>query len=159
MLPWRGVFSRCSTGEPSVEDTIGILRGLKERYEIHHGIRIQDAAIVAAATLSNRYITDRFLPDKAIDLVDEAGVAHEDGNRLDAPGDRPGRTARDAAPDRATSAEEGERRSQSQKRLVELEVELSELNEKKSGMRAQWLKEKDVIGKIRSQTRRRFRRS
>ena len=59
-------------GEPSVEDTISILRGLKERYEVHHRVRIQDAALVAAATLSNRYITDRFLPDKAIDLVDEA---------------------------------------------------------------------------------------
>ncbi len=59
-------------GEPSVEDTIAILRGLKERYEVHHGVRIQDSALVAAATLSHRYITDRFLPDKAIDLVDEA---------------------------------------------------------------------------------------
>jgi ATP-dependent Clp protease ATP-binding subunit ClpB len=59
-------------GEPSVEDTISILRGLKERYEVHHGVRIQDSALVAAATLSGRYITDRFLPDKAIDLVDEA---------------------------------------------------------------------------------------
>ena len=59
-------------GEPSVEDTIAILRGLKERYEVHHGVRIQDAALVAAATLSHRYITDRFLPDKAIDLIDEA---------------------------------------------------------------------------------------
>ena len=67
-------------GEPSVEDTIAILRGLKERYEVHHGVRIQDAALVAAAVLSDRYITDRFLPDKAIDLIDEAGqpAAHRD---------------------------------------------------------------------------------
>src|SRR4029077_430969 len=61
--------------EPTVEDTIAILRGLKERYEVHHGVRIQDSAIIAAATLSHRYISDRFLPDKAIDLIDEAGAA------------------------------------------------------------------------------------
>src|SRR5438067_3275437 len=66
-------FQPVFVGEPSVEDTIGILRGLKERYEVHHGVRITDAALVAAATLSDRYITERFLPDKAIDLVDEAG--------------------------------------------------------------------------------------
>ena len=65
-------FQQVLVGEPSVEDTIGILRGLKERYEAHHGVRITDAALVAAATLSDRYITDRFLPDKAIDLIDEA---------------------------------------------------------------------------------------
>src|SRR5208337_2182011 len=65
-------FAQVYVGEPSVEDTIAILRGLKERYEVHHGVRIQDAALVAAAVLSNRYITDRFLPDKAVDLVDEA---------------------------------------------------------------------------------------
>ena len=65
-------FQQVYVGEPTVEDTIAILRGLKERYEVHHGVRIKDAAIVAAATLSNRYITDRFLPDKAIDLIDEA---------------------------------------------------------------------------------------
>jgi ATP-dependent Clp protease ATP-binding subunit ClpB len=65
-------FQKVYVGEPSVEDTIAILRGLKDKYEMHHGVRIKDAAIVAAATLSNRYITDRFLPDKAIDLIDEA---------------------------------------------------------------------------------------
>src|SRR6478752_3044300 len=65
-------FQQVYVGEPTVEDTIAILRGLKERYEVHHGVRIKDAAIVAAATLSARYITDRFLPDKAIDLIDEA---------------------------------------------------------------------------------------
>ena len=69
---WRGASSRCSSRQPTVEDTISILRGLKEKYEVHHGVRITDAAIVAAATLSNRYIADRFLPDKAIDLIDEA---------------------------------------------------------------------------------------
>src|SRR5213076_1735218 len=65
-------FQPVMVGEPSVEDTVAILRGLKERYEVHHGVRIQDSAIIAAATLSQRYITDRFLPDKAIDLIDEA---------------------------------------------------------------------------------------
>ena len=69
---WSGVSSPCMVDEPTVEDTISILRGLKERYEVFHGVRIHDNALVAAATLSNRYITDRFLPDKAIDLVDEA---------------------------------------------------------------------------------------
>src|SRR4029453_4519574 len=68
-------FQKTYVGEPTVEDTIAILRGLKERYEIHHGVKIKDAAIVAAAMLSNRYITDRFLPDKAIDLVDEAAAS------------------------------------------------------------------------------------
>ena len=67
-------FQKIYVGEPTVEDTIAILRGLKERYEVHHGVKIKDSAIVAAATLSNRYITDRFLPDKAIDLIDEAAA-------------------------------------------------------------------------------------
>src|SRR5205814_2847212 len=67
-------FQQCLIGEPSVQDTIAILRGLKEKYEVHHGIRITDSALVAAATLSNRYITERFLPDKAIDLIDEAAA-------------------------------------------------------------------------------------
>ena len=71
-------------GEPTVEDTIAILRGLKERYEVHHGVRIKDAAIVAAATLSHRYITDRFLPDKAIDLIDEAAAVTAHADRFDA---------------------------------------------------------------------------
>ena len=75
-------FQPVFVGEPTVEDTIAILRGLKERYEVHHGIRIQDSALVAAATLSDRYITDRFLPDKAIDLVDEAASRDQDGDRL-----------------------------------------------------------------------------
>ena len=74
MRPSSDASSPCWSIEPSVEDTISILRGLKERYEVHHGVRIKDAALVAAAVLSNRYITDRFLPDKAIDLVDEAAA-------------------------------------------------------------------------------------
>ena len=71
--PWRGAFQPVFVSEPSLEETISILRGLKEKYELHHGVRMTDSAIVAAATLSNRYISDRFLPDKAIDLIDEAG--------------------------------------------------------------------------------------
>ena len=78
-------FQPVLVGEPSVEDTIAILRGLKERYEVHHGVRIKDEALVAAAVLSNRYITDRFLPDKAIDLMDEAAVAAEDRDRIPCP--------------------------------------------------------------------------
>ena len=74
--PWSVDSSRCMVDEPSVEDTISILRGLKERYEVYHGVKITDSALVAAATLSQRYITDRFLPDKAIDLVDEACALH-----------------------------------------------------------------------------------
>ena len=74
MRRWRGASSRSSSAEPTVEDTISILRGLKDKYEQHHGVRITDSALVAATTLSNRYITDRFLPDKAIDLMDEAAA-------------------------------------------------------------------------------------
>ena len=84
-------FQQVFVGEPTVEDTIAILRGLKERYEVHHGVRIQDPALVAAAVLSDRYITGRFLPDKAIDLIDEAGVPPADRDRLDAGRDRRGR--------------------------------------------------------------------
>ena len=79
-------FQPIFVDQPSVEDTISILRGLRERYEVHHGVRIKDSALVAAATLSNRYIADRFLPDKAIDLVDEAGAKITHRNRFDAAG-------------------------------------------------------------------------
>ena len=83
---WRGGSSRSSSSEPTVEDTISILRGIKEKYELHHGVRITDSALVAAATLSHRYITDRFLPDKAIDLMDEAALAAADGGGFEARG-------------------------------------------------------------------------
>ena len=86
-------FQPVLVDEPSVEDTIAILRGLKERYEVHHGVRIQDPALVAAAVLSDRYVTGRFLPDKAIDLIDEAGEPPADRDRLDARRDRRGRAA------------------------------------------------------------------
>ena len=103
-------FQPVFVGEPSVEDTISILRGLKEKYELHHGIRITDGAIVAAATLSNRYITDRFLPDKAIDLVDEAASRLRMQVEFEAGGDRRARPPHHPAQDRARGAEEGERR-------------------------------------------------
>ena len=95
-------------GEPTVEDTISILRGLKEKYELHHGVRITDGALVAAATLSNRYITDRFLPDKAIDLMDEAASRIRMEVEVEARGDRDARPADHPAQDRARGAEEGE---------------------------------------------------
>ena len=85
-------FQPVIVGEPTVEDTISILRGLRERYEVHHGVKIKDSALVAAAVLSHRYITDRFLPDKAIDLIDEAALEAADGDRLDAGGARRARS-------------------------------------------------------------------
>ncbi len=103
-------FQPVFIGEPTVEDTISILRGLKEKYELHHGVRITDAALVSAATLSNRYITDRFLPDKAIDLMDEAASADPHGGREQARGDRDARPAHHPAQDRARGAEEGKGR-------------------------------------------------
>ena len=103
-------FQQVFVGEPSVEDTVGILRGLKDRYEVHHGVRITDSALVAAATLSDRYITARFLPDKAIDLVDEAGQPAADGDRLAARRDRRGRAAGAPPRDRRDGAGQGRRR-------------------------------------------------
>ncbi|HEX9689900.1 MAG TPA: AAA family ATPase, partial [Thermoanaerobaculia bacterium] len=141
-------FQPVYVDEPSVEDTIAILRGLQERYEVHHGVRITDAALVAAARLSHRYITDRFLPDKAIDLVDEAA------SRL--------RTEIDSVPTeidqidrRIISLEiekralEKEKTAEAKKRLEDIERTLSEEREKASRLRAQWSSEKEEIGKIR----------
>ena len=140
-------FQPVFAGEPSVEDTIGILRGLKERYEVHHGIRIQDSAIVAAATISNRYITDRFLPDKAIDLVDEAASRLKmEIDSMPQEIDQVERRIMQLEIER--QALKKERDPGSQKRLSELELELSEQQEKRSGMRAQWLKEKELIAAI-----------
>ena len=105
-------FQPVMVDEPTVEDTISILRGLRERFEVHHGVRIQDAALVAAATLSHRYITDRFLPDKAIDLVDEACAVIRteiDSMPQELDADHP---PRDAARDRGGRAHQGERRGQ-----------------------------------------------
>ncbi len=101
-------FQPVYVSEPTVEDTISILRGLKEKYELHHGVRITDAALVAAATLSNRYITDRFLPDKAIDLIDEAASRLRMQVDLQARGARRARPSPHPAQDRARGAEEGD---------------------------------------------------
>jgi ATP-dependent Clp protease ATP-binding subunit ClpB len=141
-------FQPVNVGEPSVQDTIAILRGLKERYEIHHGVRIQDNAIIAAATLSHRYIADRFLPDKAIDLIDEAA------SKI--------RIEIDSVP---TEIDELDRRvmqlqieltslrkekdDASKERRAAIEAELSELKERSEEMKAQWQKEKDAIQGIR----------
>jgi ATP-dependent Clp protease ATP-binding subunit ClpB len=140
-------FQPVQVSEPTVEETISILRGLKERYEVHHGVRIQDAALVAAAVLSHRYISDRFLPDKAIDLIDEAA------SRL--------RMEIDSLP---AELDEVERRSMqlqieqqalkketdpaSKERLKKIEQELAELKEKSTAMRGQWQQEKEAIQAI-----------
>ncbi len=140
-------FQPVLVGEPSTEETIAILRGLKEKYEVHHGVRITDAALVAAATLSQRYITDRFLPDKAIDLMDEAA------SRL--------RIEIDSLP---TEIDQLERRSlqleierraltkekdaSSKQRLEAIQAELAELKETASGMKARWQSEKEFISTV-----------
>jgi len=142
-------FQQVYVGEPTVEDTIAILRGLKDRYETHHGVRIKDTAIVAAATLSNRYITDRFLPDKAIDLIDEAA------SRL--------RIEIDSLPTEIDQVEreiiqrEIERQAllreedaASRERLAKVEKEIADLKERSGAMKAKWQSEKEVIGRIRA---------
>ena len=141
-------FQPVFTGEPSVQDAINILRGLRERYEVHHGIRIQDSAIVAAAMLSDRYISDRFLPDKAIDLVDEA--AAEIKMQIDSmPRDIEAVERRAMQLSIEQQALKKESDAASKKRLEELATELAELNEEKSTMRAKWMAEKELIGEIR----------
>src|SRR5216117_1908673 len=140
-------FQQVYVGEPSVEDTIAILRGLKERYEVHHGIRITDNAIVAAATLSHRYITDRFLPDKAIDLIDEAAA------RL--------RIAIDSLPQEIDEVErkivqleielaalKKEKDKASKERRTKIEQETAGLRERSNAMKAQWTAEKEAIQRI-----------
>jgi ATP-dependent Clp protease ATP-binding subunit ClpB len=146
-------FQPVFVGEPTVEDTISILRGLKERYEVHHGVRITDGAVIAAATLSNRYITDRFLPDKAIDLIDEAA------SRL--------RMQIDSKPqaldelDRQVMQLEIEREAlkkekddASKQRLAELEKELADLKEQSAELTGRWQAERDAIAQVQVQRRR-----
>ena len=140
-------FQPVYVGEPTVEDTIAILRGLKERYEVHHGVKIQDSAIVAAATLSQRYITDRFLPDKAIDLIDEAA------SRLrieltSMPQEIDELTRRRTQLEIEQKALAKEDNAFANQRRSEIEAELAELNEKIAGMRAKWESEKGVITQI-----------
>ncbi|MGQ9671767.1 MAG: ATP-dependent chaperone ClpB [Candidatus Aminicenantales bacterium] len=137
-------FQQVYVGEPSVEETISILRGLKEKYEVHHGVKIKDSALIAAATLSHRYITGRYLPDKAIDLIDEAA------SRI--------RIEIDSMPEEIDELErrilqleierqalKKEKDPSSQERLEKINQELVELKEKSSGLKARWQREKDLI--------------
>jgi ATP-dependent Clp protease ATP-binding subunit ClpB len=141
-------FQPVFVGEPSVEDTIAILRGIKEKYEIHHGVRITDTAIVAAATLSHRYITDRFLPDKAIDLIDEATSALR--MEIDSMPDQLDKYKRQLTKyEIERQALKKETDQASQERLRELEKEVSELKEKSNELEIQWKTEKEIITEIR----------
>jgi len=140
-------FQPVYVGEPSVEDTIAILRGLKEKYEVHHGIRITDNALVAAATLSHRYITDRFLPDKAIDLIDEAAARLRIAiDSLPQEIDEVERKITQLEIERQALAKEKDKASK--ERREKIEQELAELREKSNAMKAQWTAEKDAIQKI-----------
>ena len=142
-------FQQVFVGEPSVEDTIAILRGLKERYEVHHGVRIQDAALVAAAVLSNRYIPSRQLPDKAIDLVDEAASRLRiEIDSMPFEIDVVERRIRQLEIEKAALAKETD--ESSKQRLAALEAELAELEEQRDGMVAHWQAEQDAIAEIRA---------
>ncbi|MFY9622006.1 MAG: ATP-dependent chaperone ClpB [Pyrinomonadaceae bacterium] len=141
-------FQQIYVGEPTVEDTIAILRGLKERYEVHHGVRIKDSAIVAAATLSNRYITDRFLPDKAIDLIDEAASRLRiEIDSLPQEIDQLEREIMQLEIERQALQREEDDRSKA--RLREIEQRIADLKENSSGMKAKWQSEKAIIEHIR----------
>ncbi len=140
-------FAPVLVQEPTVEDTVSILRGLKERYEVHHGVRIKDSALVAAATLSNRYITDRFLPDKAIDLIDEAASRLRiEIDSLPADVDEVERRVLQLEIER--EALKKEKDPASQDRLGKIEQELGGLKEKAEAMKAQWQAEKSGIGQL-----------
>lgn len=142
-------FQQVYIGEPTVEDTIAILRGLKERYEVHHGVRIKDAAIVAAATLSTRYITDRFLPDKAIDLIDEAASRIRiEIDSLPQEIDVLERETLQLEIERQALSRETDAKSKS--RLDDIERRIADLNEKSGAMKAKWQSEKEEIEKMRT---------
>jgi ATP-dependent Clp protease ATP-binding subunit ClpB len=141
-------FQIVFVGEPNVEDTIAILRGLKERYEVHHGVRIKDSAIVAAATLSHRYISDRFLPDKAIDLIDEAAASLR--IQIDSlPTDIDQLERRATQLEIEKQALKKEEDANSRERLANVERELAEVREKSNALKAKWKQEKDVIARSR----------
>lgn len=143
-------FQPVMVNEPTVEDTIAILRGLKERYEVHHGIRIQDAAVVAAATLSQRYITDRFLPDKAIDLVDEA--ASKIKMEIDSVPTEIDNLERKILQLRIEEQALSREKDQgSRARLDDVKHELGDLGNQRDAMRSQWLREKELVTKMREQ--------
>jgi ATP-dependent Clp protease ATP-binding subunit ClpB len=142
-------FQPVHVAEPSVADSIGILRGLKERYEVHHGVRITDDAIVAAASLSDRYLTDRFLPDKAIDLLDEAAARLRIAiDSLPPEIDEVDRRIRQLEIERVSLAKEETESARA--RLADLEAELADLRERDAGMRARWEQEKQAIGALRA---------
>ncbi|MFN2453496.1 MAG: ATP-dependent chaperone ClpB [Pyrinomonadaceae bacterium] len=142
-------FQQVYVGEPNVEDTIAILRGLKERYEVHHGVRIKDSAIVAAATLSNRYITDRFLPDKAIDLIDEAASRLRiEIDSLPLEIDQIEREIMGLEIERQALQREEDERSKA--RLRDIEQRIADLKEQSSGMKAKWQSEKEEIELMRT---------
>jgi len=141
-------FQQVFVGEPSVEDTIAILRGLKERYEVHHGVRIKDASIVAAATLSNRYITDRFLPDKAIDLIDEAASRIRiEIDSLPQEIDELEREILQLEIERQALSRETD--TKSKERQEDIEKRIADLKERSSAMKAKWQSEKEEIEKMR----------
>ena len=140
-------FQPVMVNEPTVEDTIAILRGLKERYEVFHGVKIQDGAIIAAATLSNRYITDRFLPDKAIDLIDEAcALIRTEIDSMPTELDVIQRKIIQHEIEEAALKKETDRLSQ--EHLAEIQKELSDMREEFKAKKAQWDNEKDAIGKV-----------
>jgi ATP-dependent Clp protease ATP-binding subunit ClpB len=141
-------FQPILVGEPTVEDTIAILRGLKERYEVHHGVRIQDAALVSAAVLSHRYISDRFLPDKAIDLVDEAASRLRiELDSMPTEIDQIERRVMQLEIERTALKKESDKASK--ERLTKLERELADLQEQGKKLKTQWQNEKGVVGEIR----------
>ncbi len=141
-------FQPVYVAEPSVEDTIAILRGLKERYEVHHGVHITDGALVAAATLSNRYITDRFLPDKAVDLVDEAAARLKiELDSMPAEIDELNRAAMQLEMERQALAKEKD--NDSKQRLEKITHELADTKEKVDAMKAQWKSEQEVVTRAR----------
>jgi ATP-dependent Clp protease ATP-binding subunit ClpB len=142
-------FQPIFVGQPSVEDTVAILRGLKERYEVHHGVRIQDAALVAAAVLSDRYVTGRFLPDKAIDLIDEAASRLRiEIDSMPTEIDVVTRRMRQLEIERVALAKETD--AASKERLARLDEELANLKEQADAMTARWQAEKDAISAIRA---------
>ena len=146
---WSVVSSQLPVDEPTVEDTISILRGLKERYEVYHGVKITDSALVAAATLSDRYISDRFLPDKAIDLVDEAcAMIKTELDSMPAELDELSRKIMQMEIEEAALKKETDRLSQD--RLAELQKELAELHDQFATKKAQWENEKSSVDKLSS---------
>ena len=141
-------FQIVFVGEPNVEDTIAILRGLKERYEVHHGVRIKDSAIVAAATLSHRYISDRFLPDKAIDLIDEAAASLRiQIDSMPTEIDQLERRAMQLEIEKQALKKESD--ANSRERLAVIEKELAEIRERSNALKARWKQEKDLIARSR----------